>query len=93
MKNLEIASYPKSALAAPTTDRLICLLRDLRRHPLVGAYDRVHQRPFGALSEALDIVLGVLVLSEVDSRRSHSIGRAAKSYFPGLLPGTSPAAR
>ena len=48
MKSLGIPKlpiYPEGRLcAASTTDRLFYLFQDLRRHRLVGADDRVHQR-------------------------------------------------
>jgi transposase len=68
MKSLGIAKlpiYPEGRLcAAPTTDRLFYLFQDLRRHRLVGAEDRVHQRFYDSLSEPQKMVLRVLGLSE-----------------------------
>jgi len=67
MYQLNIAKlpiYPEARLcAAPTTERLIYLFENLRRHRLVDANGHVHQRFYDALNEPQRLVLRLMQLS------------------------------
>jgi len=66
MRELNIAKlpiYPEARLcAAPTTERIFYLFEDLRRHRLVDAGQRVHQRFYDPLTEPQRLVLRLFKL-------------------------------